>query len=245
MDKAADREYNLEARKRLYQAIGPLRFQLLVACRDAASRIRGHGTREQYSMDMRGYYGRSTLYRLLRPISISELIERQMSYADFSVDPTAIELLRFKRAVFSALTRGEVALNHPDLDWTDQIEHVVYDILSRAANVLIISDNGTERVMQFSEFDSFVEDRSHLERLSPLPEILGDFRISRKPIFWLRLVCFGYICNEFVRTAGHGIGFQPRPYDLSDMLSASKNDFILQNLKQYEERIASIAGAGL
>jgi hypothetical protein len=33
-DKAAERQYRLEARKRLYAAIGPLRFQLVVACSD-------------------------------------------------------------------------------------------------------------------------------------------------------------------------------------------------------------------
>src|SRR5262245_47312273 len=43
-EKAADRAYRLEARKRLYQAIGPLRFQLLLACRDLSERIKSHGT---------------------------------------------------------------------------------------------------------------------------------------------------------------------------------------------------------
>src|SRR5262245_24472711 len=32
-ERAAQREYELAARQRLYSAIGPLRFQLLLACR--------------------------------------------------------------------------------------------------------------------------------------------------------------------------------------------------------------------
>src|SRR5215813_5230140 len=42
-EKSAEREYKLEAQKRLYSAIGPLRFQLLLACKDVASRIRNYG----------------------------------------------------------------------------------------------------------------------------------------------------------------------------------------------------------
>ena len=38
-DAAAQRQYEFEARKRLYTAIGPLRFQLIMACRDFAARI--------------------------------------------------------------------------------------------------------------------------------------------------------------------------------------------------------------
>jgi biopolymer transport protein ExbB/TolQ len=41
-DKAAQRGYEFAARSRLYTAIGPLRFQLLNACRDLAVHIRDY-----------------------------------------------------------------------------------------------------------------------------------------------------------------------------------------------------------
>jgi hypothetical protein len=97
-DRAADREYALDARKRLYAAIGPLRFQLLLACRDLTGRIISHGTRKNYSTSVETYYGRSTLFRIIRPLALSELIERQIAYADFAVDPAAVRLLKFKKA---------------------------------------------------------------------------------------------------------------------------------------------------
>ena len=37
-DKAAERHYRLQARKRIYSAVGPLRFQLILACNEFASR---------------------------------------------------------------------------------------------------------------------------------------------------------------------------------------------------------------
>lgn len=50
---AAQRQYILDARKRLYTAIGPLRFQLLMACRDLAGRVQaGTTTPSYYFMDV-------------------------------------------------------------------------------------------------------------------------------------------------------------------------------------------------
>lgn len=245
-ERAADREYKLEARKRLYKTIGPLRFQLLIACRDASSRIEGHGLRQPYSMHMKGYYGQSTLYRLLRPISISELIERQVTYADFSVDPASIDLLRFKKAAFIAFTDETIIRKHPNADWQRQREHVFSGNLSRAANTLIIGDGSNgERLMYFHEFQSFIQDSENLETFSPLPRILDDFKIAEKPIFWLRLVCLGYICSEFVRTAGRDIGFEQIEYKLTELLEASGDDYILANIEEYEELIRGVVKIGL
>lgn len=60
-DRAAERQYAWDARKRLYEAIGPLRFQLLLACRDLSGRIEVHGVREWYDTSVSTYYGQSTL----------------------------------------------------------------------------------------------------------------------------------------------------------------------------------------
>lgn len=109
-ERAADRDYVLQARKRLYSAIGPLKFQLLVACRDLSGRIKRHATfDEQERIDVDDYYGRSTLYRILRPIALTELVERQISYADFGVDPDAVNLLTLKKNIFGVLSGGEAA----------------------------------------------------------------------------------------------------------------------------------------
>jgi hypothetical protein len=103
-DKAAERQYRLEARKRLYTAIGPLRFQLVVACSDFAGRVERMATGKQpYATSLKGYFGRSTAFRLLRLFAVAELIERQITYADFSVDPSTVDLLRFKDAAFRCM----------------------------------------------------------------------------------------------------------------------------------------------
>jgi len=238
-EKSAEREYNLEARKRLYAAIGPLKFQLLIACRDVAARVTNYAIEhESYSMNMREYYGQSTLYRLIRPIAIAELIERQITYADFSVDPTGIDLLRFKRAALTAFTDGDSILHHPHADWGDEIEHVFSGTFSRLANALIVQDEdiiNKKRSMHFHEFETIINDSHQFRKFSPLSGILNDFSINKKPIFWIRLVCFGYICNEYVEQAGASIGFQKRKFDLDTLLTASKDEFTSKHVKEFEE----------
>lgn len=247
-DKSAEREYIFDARKRLYHAIGPLRFQLLIACRDATSRIRNYGTGSQYDMAMSGYYGLSTLYRLILPITIAELIERQISYADFSVDQTAIRILRFKKAVFMALSDGDVVLNHPNVDWHYQRDHVFSGTLSIISDLLIVHDeevSNKKRPMSFLEFENYVQDSQNLEQYQPLTGILENFEIKKMPIFWARLVCFGYVCNEYVRQVGSSIGFEYRPYDIHDLLVVSKDDYILSNIEKYQEIFKSLVDIGL
>ena len=66
-----------------------------------ANRIHSYGmAAKRWSLDpaSTGYYGPDTLYRFIRPLALAELIERQMAYADFTVDEDAIGLLCFKRA---------------------------------------------------------------------------------------------------------------------------------------------------
>src|SRR6266849_3235621 len=129
-EKAAERQYRLDARKRLYSAIGPLRFQLIMACSDFASRISRIGTGQQpYATSLKGYFGRSTVFRFLRLFGIAELIERQTAYADFSVDPSMINLLRFKSAAFRCLCSSTISLNHPKANWDEQVEHIFHDTL--------------------------------------------------------------------------------------------------------------------
>lgn len=244
-DRAAEREYQLEAKKRLYQTIGPLRFQLLIACRELSNRVERH-LEIEFSMEMSSYYGRSTLYRMLRPFAICELIEKQLSYADFSVDPSAIDLLRFKKAVGMALASAETILSHPEANWSEQREHIFHDNLSRAASRIVVeSSGGAERVMNFREFDAYLRVKSNSRKLSPLPEILDDFTIESKPLLWLRLVCLGYICSEFVRKAGQGMGFDRRDFHLKEMIAASSDEYTKENADRLPRVFHDIYETGL
>ena len=239
-NEAADRQYELEARKRLYTAIGPLKFQLLLACRQAAHRIEGHGL-HPYATDMGGYYGRNTLYRMLRPLAISDLIERQIAYADFTVDPSAIRLLRFRRAASLAWSGDGVVLDHPDVNWKWQEQHVVTDRLAGVAETLLQEpEPGTARVLRYREFEVSLSNQDFVDRLDPFPRLLSGFNPVKSPILWLRFVCFGYICNELILSEGQELGFEKRAFPIQELLRRSKDPHIEQFLDNYEKAIHDV-----
>jgi hypothetical protein len=241
-DQAAQRQYEFEAKRRLYAAIGPMRFQLLLACRELAGRISAQGSahREQYATSIKGYYGRSTLFRILRPLCLGELIERQIAFADFSVDPAALDLLRFRKAAFTALSGDLLVAGHPQVDWNYQAQHVFVDNLSKSANALVVTTGADQRAMRFHEFETFLGDSSAIRAVSPFPDLLERFSPQRLPLFWLRLVAYGALCNEFVNTAGAPIGFERRTYPIRDMLATATDPTIQANLDEYATRCEAL-----
>ena len=242
-ERAAERQYAFEAKKRLYTAIGPLRFQLLLACRDLSGRVISRGTagREGYSTDIAGYYGRSTLFRLLRPLCLGELIERQIAYADFSVDPDAVDLLRFKKSAFKAFSGDALVLHHPRVNWNDQVEHVYVDNVAKCASALITAGSASEqRAMRFNEFETALGDAANVARLDPFPCLLAKFSPSSTPLLWLRLVAYGALCNDMINTAGVTVGFERQDYPTRDLLMASQDPVICANVDEYVKRCESL-----
>lgn len=97
-ERAARREYQYEARKRLYQQYEPLLFQLVECCENARGRIyslartarQGHlgqtGWLSQSAQYRDNYYFCSTIYYLLSPLMIFKLMQKSVTFVDLSVD---------------------------------------------------------------------------------------------------------------------------------------------------------------
>lgn len=99
-EKNARRDYEYEARKRLYQQYEPLLFQLVELSESALRRITGlarSAKQGNLRSDYIGwlapndyyydYYMASTIYRLLAPLVIIKLIQRLLTLVDLTVDP--------------------------------------------------------------------------------------------------------------------------------------------------------------
>lgn len=234
---AAQRAYELDARRRLYVAIGPLRFQLLLACRDLAGRIESFALREQYRMGLDGYYGRSTLYRILRPIAVCELIEEQIALADFSIDPSAIDCLRFRRTITRIFSGDELPGDHPQVNWDSQEQHVYSDSVASCARALIDASEG-KRVLRFAEFGDLLSKEGNAT-VSPFDTLLTGFEIRAKPILWLRLISYANACNELITRLG-GDQFAHRVFPTEDCLKRGGDTYILSQLALYMERVKSV-----
>lgn len=242
-----DYEYN--AKKRLYEVIGPLRFQLLVACRDVVRRVTGHTRSQHWDMDPAGYYGHNTLYRLLRPLAICTLIERRMNAADFSVDPQTIALLKFEVGAYRMLTNKDPLPYYDDkIDWATQSQHVFRDNLKRASTALITEDgDGGPVVMDYSEFLASFPDPAQDVRLAPLAKILRRSRTSmaNNAAFWTRVVGYAYLCQQFIAAHGSAMGFTDRTLDVKALVEITQDPAMLKHSSEQEDIYRKIADEGL
>lgn len=245
-DQAAERQYRLEARKRLYTAVGPLRFQLILATGDLLNRVARIGSgKQQYPIGYKGYFGRSTLYRLLRVFGIAELIERQVADADFAVDPWMANLIKFKQVAFTCMSSSTVSLGHPQENWNEQQQHLFYDELAIIASDMIVLDPVAKipRVMRFDEFADVDIDLTGLGAFRAMPRLLKDFTPQAKPILWLRLLALGALCNSFAGIEGVRIGILPEPFDASAFLDAGSDPCIHENRPAYEKMLGQVGQA--
>jgi hypothetical protein len=251
LSRKADIDYSSNARKRLYEAIEPLRLQLLFAARDVADRVQGHVRLGKpgdpaWVMDVDKYYVQSFVFRLLRPLAIGQLIQRQMSIADFRVDERAIDLLRFDESARRLLAGSDVVLDHK-ADWAAQTDHLFSDNLQVAAAVLLVREaSGVTRVMDFAEFAGVL--RAGIPpALTDLLTIFGRCKASllENPIFWLRLVGYGHVCNNLVADLGANLGFRSRPYDREEMLKHTKDSDISANPARYAAAFEAVIARGL
>ncbi|PZN96987.1 MAG: hypothetical protein DCF31_02280 [Alphaproteobacteria bacterium] len=243
-DAEADRKYRFEARQRLHNAVGPLRFQLIqtaVQVRDRIFNIVEYG----HDLGTRGYFYRSTLYRTCRLIALLELIEREMGYADFSVDDAMLRIVRFRRLVFQAFSGSWFLLDHPGCDWTIEREHLFRDTLPViAAAMLTAGANGQNRVVRVDEFNAVLaQGRGYLE---PIATQIAALDPRETPVLWLRIIAVAAICDALLRSEpqlADALGAKDN-YDFAPLLAASDDPFIAANCAAYAKAIGELA-AGL
>lgn len=236
---AAQRQYEYEARKRLYTVIGPLRFQLLLACRDLKRRIEGY-SKNQYPTSINTYYGRSTLYRVLRPIAIAELIEQQIALADFSVDTDAVDCLRFRKSATRIWSGDELACGYGKINWDDEHQHVFADSISISANSVIKREPSTlDRILRYDEYVKLL-DSHNLTDIASFRDLLKDFDIEEKPMLWVRLVAYANSCNHFVTKIGTKFGFADEGFSTRSLLDKLVQEDVRKKIPEFEDKIIEL-----
>jgi hypothetical protein len=126
-ENQARKDYEYEARKRLYQQCEPLLFQLVELSENALHRIyslartsrRGElGGNRGWLSDTHAYYLASTIYNLLAPLVIYRLIQRRLTLVDLTVDPHInSQYLLAKRLYISFTDDFEFARIEPSIDY--------------------------------------------------------------------------------------------------------------------------------
>ena len=95
-----------------------------------------------------------------------------------------------------------IVLDHPEVDWSSQSQHVFRDNLRAAAYKLVISEpGGPSRLMSFAEFDS-THDLLETEALRDLGMIFKncEHSLAENTIFWVRATGYAYACAEHLKS---------------------------------------------
>jgi hypothetical protein len=69
--------------------------------------------------------------------------------------------------------------------------------------------------------------------------------LIENPIFWLRLVGYGYVCNRLVAALGSDLGFRSRPYDSAAMLRFTADAPISERPEPFVAGFETIVQKGL
>jgi hypothetical protein len=224
----AQRDYEYEARKHLYQECKPLIFQFVELAEDALYQIYSlarsarHGNLPEWLKRGDEYYIASTMYRLLAPLAIYKLIRRRLTIVDLTLDneiDVHYQLAKHLDWSFTAdfdLAWGlgvhplDYDPNNPDWLTLRQQNPRKYwrqglpvGKCENAVEAMIIHDSvATEqRVMSFGEFESALHtaDSAVANAFAIVSDIFLEFEPEKRPILWRALVTQAHIYDAIVR----------------------------------------------
>lgn len=215
-ERDALRDYEYEARKRLYHECGPLMFQLLEQAEGVINRVRNLArTASQGNLEpgrswlSRNYYRLSTLHRFLAPLATLKLIQNRLTVVDLSLDPYLYCQYSLARQIYYSFADDfdlakasnpalEYVPHSPDAQVRRENTPAVYwqqgipiGILDNAVNSLIISDaQGSSRVMSFADFESeYNHEGSRVRRaFDRISYLFEEFHPRTRPVLWRMLI---------------------------------------------------------
>lgn len=216
-EEDARRDYDYEARKRLYREAEPLLFRLSEASESALHRIfslartarNGDLGPEQPSwLQQPGYYMASTMYNLLAPAVIFRLLQDRLTLVDLTVDRRISNHYLLAKSLYISFTDDFVlAQIQPALeynpfidDWQEERyrqpekhwrQGLPLGRLDAAIETMVKPmQDGPGRCMSFGEFEAaFYQDlKSEESKFAIFADIFLEFHPARRPILWRILV---------------------------------------------------------
>lgn len=227
-ERDARRDYEYDARKRLYEECEPLFFQINEAAENAmhrilslarTSRISRLGFSETSWVSRPGYYLRSTIYKLMAPLAIFKQIQQRLTLVDLTVDPLVKARYELMKWLYLSYTddfefaRSEPSIVYePDVkEWerlrqADQGRHwkqgIPYGLLDNAVESLIVKEaSEPTRSMSFGEFEqAFVKHGSVVAKaFDTVTDVFLGFDPRTRPVLWRILIAQAHLCLAIIR----------------------------------------------
>ncbi len=221
----ARREYEFEARKRLYQEYEPLLFQLMEAADNALHRIkslartaRHENLNETGWLSQFNYYTKSTLYKLFVPIAIYQIMQKKLTLVDITVDSSIGLRYKMAKQIYIsytddfefARTYKSIEYDPNNLKWQEKRKDnpasfwrqgLPMGLLDKTIEILIEKDeSGKERVISYGEFEKKLgnvgSDKASDINLSR--DVFFNFHPQKRPILWRILIAQSLLLSAFL-----------------------------------------------
>ena len=227
--RSAQRDYEYDARKRLYAELQPVLFQLADRSARALERIQSSivtGSREG-SILWPGRLGSgwrddpshmiSTVWDLVAPLALFRILQQKLTSVDLSVDSTIRWQYVLARALYNSWTAGNpLAREHPKIEYNDEElktrQHILSGRLEQAVDLLVHIEGPSRYILiPYSEFQSrFFDDA--FEVFSRFTTPLTDLHPSSKRVLWRILLAQAHILSALIKTFDSFLGREPRQF---------------------------------
>jgi hypothetical protein len=198
-EQDARRDYQYDARKRLYQEYEPLIFQLHELCENAYNRIANlaENLRDGRLKMNSGWldnpsdqtYFANTIYRLLAPLAVFKLMERALTTVDLELEKHVKNEYYFAKALYHVFRRDHWFAN-PN---RDSIAPQVYSKIDY--------DPHDESISEFERKknpEKYREQVIHLGQIDKMSEALLKNESQNESPNILRLMSFGEFCGVYL-----------------------------------------------
>jgi hypothetical protein len=224
----ARRDYEYEARKRLYAVYEPLRFQLVDAAGNALRRMseladaRPPDALENSLTKAAGYYLKGTVYYLLAPLALVRLVDKQLTLVDLGLEPAIATEYNYAKTVYRCLADDDVfAAMDPavayspytegwrDLRRSDPARYRRQGLpmgrLDNAVDSLLVTGaDGVDRLAPFGVFEERFDrtpEGDFNSGLGAARDLFDDFSTESRPVLWRILICQALLYGGYLNLA--------------------------------------------
>jgi hypothetical protein len=211
-ESAARREYEFEARKRLYEECEPLIFRFSDNASNAYYRVLGlaRANRENVLQSTAflgsfDYYFKSTIYKLFAPLAIYRLMQDKLTFVDLKLDDKIrLQYLIIKQVYllwtddFGIARKLSIAYEPNQDDWrelrkNDQAKYwrqgLPMGLLDIVIDLLLKTENNEKHLMTYGEFEIKIDNDDYTKKqLDLFNDILRGFTPVNRPVLWTILV---------------------------------------------------------
>lgn len=201
--RKARRDYEYEARKRLYSVYEPIKFQLVDLIGQALRRI---SMLSLEAPETGSPQQAATVYEILAPAAFVRMLDRNLTLADMHLEPqVAVEYGLIKAAYRVLVDSSSLASIYTELSGGDHIdirdeELLPYQVDEAADALFSITPKDLNTATTTSQLDSLltfsqfrrvfadIDTKHDGSGLSSVIALLDDFTPARRPVFWRALV---------------------------------------------------------